>query len=74
MYVYEGFDDAKTKAKQVLFQVQIKTKKKKRSRRKLSLSLSLLKESLSDFKGLASQHSFQIDNKKVLKYLIIKRF
>ena len=29
MYVYEGFDDAKTKATQVLFQVQIKTKKTK---------------------------------------------
>ena len=29
MYVYEGFDDAKTKAIQVLFQVQIKTKKTK---------------------------------------------
>jgi len=29
MYVYEGFDDAKTKTTQVLFQVQIKTKKKK---------------------------------------------
>jgi len=29
MYVYEGFDDAKTEATQVLFQVQIKTKKTK---------------------------------------------
>jgi len=28
-YVYEGFNDAKTKATQVLFQVQIKTKKTK---------------------------------------------
>ena len=27
--VYEGFDDAKTKATQVLFQVQIQTKKTK---------------------------------------------
>jgi len=27
MYVYEGFDDGKTKTIQVLFQVQIKTKK-----------------------------------------------
>ena len=29
MYVYEGFDDGKTKSTQVLFQVQIKTKKTK---------------------------------------------
>ena len=29
MYVYEGFDYAKTKVTQVLFQVQIKTKKTK---------------------------------------------
>jgi len=29
MYVYEGFDDAKIKTTQVLFQVQIKTKKTK---------------------------------------------
>ena len=29
MYVYEGFDDVKTKATQVLFQVQIKTNKTK---------------------------------------------
>ena len=57
MYVHEGFDDAKTKATQVLFQVQIKTKKTK-IKKKLSLSLSLLKESLSDYKGLTSQHSF----------------
>jgi len=28
MHVYEGFDDVKTKATQVLFQVQIKIKKK----------------------------------------------
>ena len=32
--------------------------RKQRSIRKLSLSLSLLKESLSDCKALASQHSF----------------
>ena len=29
MYVYEGFDDVKIKATQVLFQIQIKTKKTK---------------------------------------------
>ena len=57
MYVYEGFDDAKTKATQVYFKSKSRPRKQ-RSRRKLSLSLSLLKESFSDCKGLVSQHNF----------------
>ena len=42
--------------------------RKQRSRRKLSLSLSLLKEFLSDCKGLTLQHSFLIDFKIFLTF------
>ena len=57
MYVYEDFDDAKTETTQVLFKSKSRPRKQ-RSRRKLNVSLTLLKKSLSDCKGLASQHSF----------------
>ena len=39
MYVNEGFDDAKTRATQVLFQVQIKTKKTKINKKAKSQSI-----------------------------------
>ena len=39
MYVYESFEDTKTKATQVLFQVQIKTKKTKIKKKTKSQSI-----------------------------------